>query len=524
MYVLSMIRLVQYSVVFLGLSLFFFVNECNARKPQKSIYMSYCPKFSFTQLYIRDPNDCKAFHICFGSRSWKMTCPGNTVFSSKYKVCVWLNSPKDDCITLKKKTTSLLQRFTFSPTSDTKRWRTSSNMKKITSSSSAPTSSTKLSSTAKIITTTITTKLNLITKNNVFRSTLGTQTKRMGSMFTKLYNRKTTSKLYTKWWPRKITKWWENKKPLTKTKEKFSMPTSTLTEMRTTKIPTGSTARSTDEQLKIKTTTNTFFKKETERCGEIINTAYIIGGQPSMPGRWPWQVSLQIISAGQPWHRCGGVLVHPLWIVTAAHCVEGPFYGNLKNWRVVLAEGNLEVKSGSEVYRKLSRIISHPGYERASNFPNDIAMLQLDEPVNTYDTNIRMACLPPLETTQLFKEKNCWISGWGETRGSGETNGLNELQVNIVPNGACKSMWGRVDISVLDQQVCVGYGDTGACYGDSGGPLMCEVNGTYYLGGVMSWLINNCSARGFPNVFTRVQSYLDWIHGNIDYYHWWRYS
>ncbi|CAI9717366.1 serine protease 42 [Octopus vulgaris] len=204
--------------------------------------------------------------------------------------------------------------------------------------------------------------------------------------------------------------------------------------------------------------------------------------------------------------------------------VSGPFYGNLKNWRVVLAEGNLEVKSGSEVYRKLSKIISHPGYERASNFPNDIAMLQLDEPVNTYDTNIRMACLPPLETTQLFKEKNCWISGWGETRGSGETNGLNELQVDIVPSEACKPMWGRVDISVLDQQVCVGYGDTGACYGDSGGPLMCEVNGTYYLGGVMSWLINNCSARGFPNVFTRVQSYLDWIHGNIDYYHWWRYS
>lgn len=60
--------------------------------------------------------------------------------------------------------------------------------------------------------------------------------------------------------------------------------------------------------------------------------------------------------------------------------------------------------------------------------------------------------------------------------------------------------------------------------GDSGGPLMCEMEGRYYITGVMSWLINNCSARGFPNVFTRVTSYLDWIYEKLDFYEWWRYN
>lgn len=60
--------------------------------------------------------------------------------------------------------------------------------------------------------------------------------------------------------------------------------------------------------------------------------------------------------------------------------------------------------------------------------------------------------------------------------------------------------------------------------GDSGGPLMCEVDGVYVLGGVMSWLINNCTARNFPNVFTRVSSYIDWIYYNMDVYNFRRYS
>lgn len=43
----------------------------------------------------------------------------------------------------------------------------------------------------------------------------------------------------------------------------------------------------------------------------------IVGGNMSSLTQWPWQVSLQF----QGYHLCGGSVITPLWIVTAAHCV-----------------------------------------------------------------------------------------------------------------------------------------------------------------------------------------------------------
>ncbi|GFN91395.1 chymotrypsin-like elastase family member 1 [Plakobranchus ocellatus] len=254
-----------------------------------------------------------------------------------------------------------------------------------------------------------------------------------------------------------------------------------------------------------------------ERCG-VISSPYIVGGRRSHLGRWPWQVSLQIIASILPWHRCGGVLVHPSWVLTAAHCMEGPFYGNTANWRVVMADYDLDTVSGREVYRKIVSIVSHPGYIRTSNFPNDLALLELDSPVDVASGDVGLACLPDTNF-DLSPGSNCWISGWGETRGSDAQEGqMNELSLTIMDTGQCKAMWDRVDISVLDTQICVGQGITGACYGDSGGPLMCERQGRVYVAGVMSWLVKNCSGPNFPNVFTRLPAYVNWVQERLDLY------
>lgn len=61
----------------------------------------------------------------------------------------------------------------------------------------------------------------------------------------------------------------------------------------------------------------------------------------------------------------------------------------------------------------------------------------------------------------LVAEYNFYLlcAGYG-----GHENAMNELPVQILENTDCSSMWLRVGIHVLDDQLCVGYGDTGACY------------------------------------------------------------
>uniref|UniRef100_A0A3P8UMM7 Peptidase S1 domain-containing protein n=1 Tax=Cynoglossus semilaevis TaxID=244447 RepID=A0A3P8UMM7_CYNSE len=55
-------------------------------------------------------------------------------------------------------------------------------------------------------------------------------------------------------------------------------------------------------------------------CGRGVNSSRSLGAQPASPGSWPWHVSLQRSGS----HRCGGALISPYWILTAAHCVVSP--------------------------------------------------------------------------------------------------------------------------------------------------------------------------------------------------------
>uniref|UniRef100_A0A674GFW8 Peptidase S1 domain-containing protein n=1 Tax=Taeniopygia guttata TaxID=59729 RepID=A0A674GFW8_TAEGU len=63
-------------------------------------------------------------------------------------------------------------------------------------------------------------------------------------------------------------------------------------------------------------------------CGLSRSRARVVGGLPAGPGRWPWAVSLQLRGR----HRCGGTLVTPQWVLSAAHCFQGSVWGEFRGF------------------------------------------------------------------------------------------------------------------------------------------------------------------------------------------------
>lgn len=57
-------------------------------------------------------------------------------------------------------------------------------------------------------------------------------------------------------------------------------------------------------------------------CGTRIEGTRIVGGEDAVPNSWPWQVSLR--KGRSNYHTCGGTLIRPDWVITAAHCVMRP--------------------------------------------------------------------------------------------------------------------------------------------------------------------------------------------------------
>ncbi|XP_067419602.1 serine protease 27-like, partial [Emydura macquarii macquarii] len=251
----------------------------------------------------------------------------------------------------------------------------------------------------------------------------------------------------------------------------------------------------------------------------------IIGGQDAQENEWPWQVSIQ--ENGD--HVCGGSLISAQWVVSAAHCFDPSVPHS--QYCLVLGANQLLNPSLNQVESEVKQIIPHPDYQTRTHVA-DIALVKLKEPA-PFTKSIRPISLPGA-SLQFPAGKGCWVTGWGNVEVNTPIPGSRPpepLKPPILSRAACNDRYNTLKPdpflspeAVKSDMISARYMDSakGFCHGDSGGPLACQQDNTWYLAGVVSWfMITNesgiiCSDPRFPGVFTRVTAYDSSIQGHVN--------
>uniref|UniRef100_A0A2C9L829 Peptidase S1 domain-containing protein n=1 Tax=Biomphalaria glabrata TaxID=6526 RepID=A0A2C9L829_BIOGL len=208
---------------------------------------------------------------------------------------------------------------------------------------------------------------------------------------------------------------------------------------------------------------------------------------------------------------CGGVLIKPDKVLTAAHCMEGKTVSDVK-----VSVGMLNSHGPPTQYEQLKCVNKIKTHEDYVALINDLAILTLDTPV-MLNKNVKVAQLA--DDSSTFFDTPCIISGWGIVNDS-ETTAPDRLQktsVMLLSQEECIFYLEDYREQINDRQLVCVLSKQGklskSCSGDSGGPLLCGPQ-LDQLVGITSFGITDCSTE-YPDMYTDVtQYYRRWIEKN----------
>mmetsp|Transcript_40952 Transcript_40952/g.49168 ORF Transcript_40952/g.49168 Transcript_40952/m.49168 type:complete len:363 (+) Transcript_40952:89-1177(+) len=250
---------------------------------------------------------------------------------------------------------------------------------------------------------------------------------------------------------------------------------------------------------------------------DIPLSARIVNGIPAPIDRYRYFVSILDYDGKNKWHTCGGSLIAPDLVLSAAHCVPMA--------KMVRIGG--PHTSGRREMIAISAVVPHPRFSKRT-YESDFVIFKLAQS-STYPPILLDGGIVMDEKKGVYREKlelfddddpyrKFTVMGYGATNFTAAKGSSVMLQTNVtyVPRDDCKSKYpARV---ILPSMLCAFTPQSDACQGDSGGPLI--YRNTEFSGsdgpsvdvqvGVVSWGVE-CAHPLYPGVYSRVSYDMPWI-------------